>query len=57
MFTLVEEQIHWLDAASGCAIAPAVLLRTGGRIAGKQSCEFWLSFSDPDTPYGKRFLG
>src|SRR3974390_101678 len=34
----------------------------GGRIGGepmtmKERCGFWLSFSDPDAPRGKRFLG
>ena len=62
MFNLAEEQVHWFDAALGCAIALAVLLRSGGRIAGepmttKESCEFWLSFSDPDAPRGKRIPG
>jgi hypothetical protein len=28
MFNLAEEQVHWLDAALGCAIALAVLLRS-----------------------------
>ena len=28
MFNLAEEQLHWLDAALGCAIALAVLLRS-----------------------------
>ena len=28
MFNLAEEQVRWLDAALGCAIALAVLLRS-----------------------------
>ena len=28
MFNLAEEQTHWFDAALGCAIALAILLRS-----------------------------
>jgi hypothetical protein len=28
MFNLAEDQVHWFDAALGCAIALAVLLRS-----------------------------
>ena len=48
MFNLAKEQVHWLDAASGCGIALATLPRNGGRKGGEQMttnerCAFWLT--------------
>jgi hypothetical protein len=62
MFNLAEEQVHWLDAALGCAIALAVLLAAGGRIGGEpmttqENCTFWLSLPDRDAPRDKQIPG